>query len=311
MAAFLLAFAFMIVSPDTSDTLPYYPAPIQRVDVDGTTLAYYDSAASAESADGRETVLLVHGLGSNLSLWRANLDALAARYRVVALDLPGFGLSDKAGVPATMPYFADTIAGFLDALDLAQVHYAGVSMGGQIGLTLALRHPDRIDRMVLASPAGIETFTDTEGQQLQTLFTPQAVQNVPPAQVALNVARNFARYDSSAHGWLIDQRTALAERADFPAYAEANARAVAGMLDGPVVDRLDAVTQPTLVMYGRQDYLIPNRYLHPDLTVEQVAQRAHTALAGSELELLDDAGHLLNIEQAERFNALVLAFLAR
>ena len=307
MLTVLLMLSLMPTPTDTAETLPFYPAPIQSVTVDGTALAYYDSDPGAEAS--ANVVLLVHGLGSNLSLWRHNLAALAAEHRVIALDLPGFGLSGKADVPATMPYFADTIAGFLDALGLAAVDYVGVSMGGQIGLTLALRHPKRVDRLVLASPAGIERFTDDEAAQLKALFTPQAVLHTPPAQYAANVARNFARYDSTAHGWLIAQRDAIASRDDFPDYAAANARAVAGMLDGPVFDRLGAVTQPTLILYGKRDHLIPNVYLHPTATTEAIARQALEAIPGSELHLIDEAGHLLNIEQADRFHDLVLQFL--
>lgn len=307
MTAFLLLLMSLLPRPtgaDTTDTelLPYYPAPIDTVVVDSTHITYYDAG------DSDSVILFVHGLGSNLSLWRDTLPAFTDDFRVLALDLPGFGLSDKAGVPATMPYFASIIAGFLDELGIGRVHFVGVSMGGQVGLTFALDHPDRLDRLVLVSPAGIETFTEQESQALKAVFTAANLQNTTDEIYRQNVALNFSSFDAAHHGWLIEQRQALAARSDFPAYAEANARAVAGMLDGPVFDRLGEVQAPTLVVFGQDDKLIPNRFLHPALTTAAVARTAVEILPQARLMLLEEAGHLLMIERPETFNATVRAF---
>lgn len=289
-------------APDTSDTLPHYPDGVQRITVEGRSLAYVDSGG-----DG-PVLLFVHGLGSNLSLWRESLGAFDDTHRVVALDLPGFGLSGKEDVPATMPFFADTVAGFLDALGIDTVTYVGVSMGGQIGLTLALRQPERIDRLALVSPAGIETFTAQEAAALKSTTTPEAIASSSDAQVRQSVALNFASW-SDDYAWLVEQRHALAERDDFMGYATANAKAVAGMLDGAVRDRLGEIRTPTLVLFGAGDKLIPNRYLHPNRTTADVAETARESLPNATVHLVDDAGHLLMIEQTAVFHEKLRAFL--
>lgn len=287
---------------DTTD-LPFYPEPISAVEVDGRALAVYDTGGDAEP------VVLVHGLGTNLAFWRETIPALeAAGRRVVALDLPGYGLSDKGGVSGTMADFAAAVAGTMDALDVPTADVVGISMGGQIALTLALDHPGRVRRLALLSPAGIETFTPQESAGMKALVTPAAVANTPEAQVAANIAANFDAYDEARDGWILEQRRAVMARDDFEAYAAANAASVAGMLDGRVFERLGDVEAPTLVLYGAGDKLIPNPYLHPDLTTEAVAEAAR-AIPNATVEMVPDAGHLVMLEQPEAVNARLVAFL--
>lgn len=289
--------------PDTTD-LPFYPEPISYVDVDGRQLAVYDGGEG-------EPVVLIHGLGTNLAFWRETIPALeAAGRRVIALDLPGYGLSDKADVSGSMPDFAAAVAGTLDALDVAEADVVGISMGGQIALTLALDHPDRVRRLALLSPAGIETFTEAEAMGMKALVTPAAIANTPEAQVAANIAANFDTYDAERDGWIVEQRRAVMDRADFQDYAAANAASVAGMLDGRVVERLSEIAAPTLVLYGGGDKLIPNPYLHPDLTTEAVAQSAEAAIPHATVEMVPGAGHLVMLEQPDLVHARLTAFLS-
>ena len=147
MLSFCLA-ALMATAPADTTELPFYPAPISHVEVGGRALAVYDSGG------GGEPVVLIHGLGTNLAFWRETIPALeAAGHRAIALDLPGYGLSDKNAVSGTMADFASAVAGTMDALGLRQSDVVGLSMGGQIALTLALEHPDRVQKLALLSPA--------------------------------------------------------------------------------------------------------------------------------------------------------------
>lgn len=304
----LLTLMALTASPDTTRaTLPYYPDAIRYAEVEGHRLAYYDSGATGEDT-GKPPLLFVHGLGSNLSFWRYNLNAFTARHRVLALDLPGYGLSDKADVDGTMRAFSRAVAGFMDALGIEQAHVVGVSMGGQVAMTLALAAPDRVASLALVSPAGIEQFDAAQATMLKTLFTPEAIQGTPPAMYRQNVMLNFATWDET-YAWIIEQRRAQEQRADFPEYATVNAASVAGMLDGPVYDRLGELEMPVLVIYGRGDKLIPNRYLHPEWTTEQVAMAAAEAMPHARIVLLERAGHVLMIERPAAFNEHLRAFL--
>ena len=305
MLLFCLA-ALMPVLSASADTvdLPYYPGPVRMLDVDGRPLAVLDTGG-----DGAP-VVLVHGLGTNLSIWRATISALhAAGHRVVALDLPGYGLSGKTEVSGTMADFAGAVVGVMDALGLRQPDVVGISMGGQIALTLALDQPRRVRRLALLSPAGIETFTDAQAAALVGVMTPAAIAGTTEAQAQANVRANFSAYDPDRDGWVLEQRRAVVARDDFQDYAAANAASVAGMLGGPVFPRLGALAVPTLVLYGADDALIPNRFLHPTLTTADVAQAAR-AIPGAEVHLVDDAGHLVMLEQAQAVNRHLVRFLA-
>jgi pimeloyl-ACP methyl ester carboxylesterase len=309
MLALLLTSLLTVMPADTTDALlPHYPTPVDTVVVDGRSIIYYDSGTA--TASDAPPILFVHGLGSNMALWRDALSVFGADQRVLALDLPGFGISGKEDVPGTMPFFANTIAGFLDALGIERVQYVGVSMGGQIGMTLALERPERIARLALISPAGIEQFSAQEAVTLKQLTTPQSIEAADSARVEQSIAVNFGTW-APRFRWLLEQRFQLAERSDFDQYAEANARAVAGMLDGPVIDRIGALPMPVLVLFGAQDKLIPNRYLHPTLTTAAVADSARAALPESAtVQLIDDAGHLLMLEQPAAFTDALRGFLS-
>lgn len=309
MLTLLLTSLLAFMSADTTDApLPHYPTPVDTVVVDGRSIVYYDSGTA--TAPDAPPILFVHGLGSNMALWRDALNTFGADQRVLALDLPGFGLSGKDGVPGTMPFFAKTIAGFLDALGIDRVQYVGVSMGGQIGMTVALEQPARIARLALISPAGIEQFSAQEAAAIKQLTTPQSIEAADSARVEQSIAVNFGTWAPRFH-WLLEQRFQLAERSDFGQYAEANARAVAGMLDGPVIDRIGALQMPVLALFGAQDNLIPNRYLHPSLTTAAVADSARAALpARAEVRLVDDAGHLLMLERPAAFTDALRGFLS-
>lgn len=283
--------------------LPHYPDDgLSACTLGGRRVAYRDAGGPGPP------VLFVHGLGSNLSFWRHTTPALADAYRVLALDLPGFGLSDKDDVPGTIDFFVETVARFLDALGIAQTHYVGLSMGGHVGLAFARRYHHRVRRLALVSPAGIETFKPHEAALLKSMSRYAGVLARDPASIRRHVALNLSRWHSD-HQWMVTQRQALGRRADYAAYTAANARALAGMLDAPVADALGDIATPVLAAFGADDKLIPNRYLHPACTTAAVADSARTALPNATVRLFDDAGHLLMLERPAAFNPVLRAFL--
>ena len=302
--AFLISLLLLMsaTSASAQDALPHYPDDVQTTTVDGREIAFVDRGEGAP-------LLFVHGLGSNLSLWREALDAFDDSHRVLALDLPGYGLSGKADVPGTMSFFAEVVTGVLDERGLDAVTVVGVSMGGQVGLTLALEAPERVRRLALVSPAGIEPFSPKEAAALKQATTAEGILNTTDEQVRQNTALNFAEW-IDRYAWIIEQRLALSERDDFAAYAKANARSVAGMLESDVRDRLGEIDVPALVLFGAGDRLIPNPYLHPDMTTTDVADRAREALPEATVRVVEKAGHLLMLERPEGFRQELHAFVA-
>ncbi|MEP0549093.1 MAG: alpha/beta hydrolase [Rhodothermales bacterium] len=270
--------------------------------LDDPRLAYIDVG------EGDETILLVHGLASNAGFWRYTIQDLAdAGYRVVAVDLPGFGKSAKGAYPYDMTFYAETLARFIQALDLDPLVYVGHSMGGQVGITLALERPDLIDRLVLAAPAGVEAFDEGEGAWLANVLTEEGIANASEEAIRRNLALNVHHWNPKWE-WLVEERARMAKSDEMDAFAYAVLRSVHGMIDEPTSDRLGEIAVPTLVVYGQYDGLIPNPYLHPG-TPRGVFGPGAEAIPYADLVEIPDAGHLLMIERPEAFTGAVLDYL--
>ena len=274
------------------------------------TVALADSLeiAYVDAGKGKSTLIFIHGLSSYVRAWERTLPELSRNSRCLALDLPGYGKSSKGHYPGTMDFYAEVIHLFIQRLHLKNVTLVGHSMGGQIAVTLALKYPGEIQKLVLSSPAGFETFTEPEKLQLRNFYTVPSIQNTPVAQVRTNHKYNFYRMPPAVDRW-IAERLRMMQCDDFGLYALTVVNSMSGMLDGPIFDRLPQVQQPTLVVFGAEDFLIPNRALHPQLTTAQVAAAGVARLPHAQQVLLSEAGHFAHYEQAAEFNKLVAAFV--
>lgn len=272
--------------------------------LDSINLAY------TEAGEGAETLLLIHGLGGTRSHWQQTIPALSKDYQVLAVDLPGYGDSQFQAVPqdSLLHFFSKSLLALMDSLSIPKAHIVGHSMGGQIAMLFALKHPERVQKLVLAAPAGIETFTEAEGQGLRAFAANTYPQKLSEAQIRQNYALNFYRMPEAAEG-LIQERLVLNASSYFPTYAKVLIKAVEGMLNSPVASRLSELKSPVLILFGKEDKLIPNRFLHPGLTAEGLAKQAQQAIPKSQLMMLPEAGHLLMFEQAEAFNQALKNFL--
>jgi pimeloyl-ACP methyl ester carboxylesterase len=268
----------------------------------GTSLAYTDEGK------GPETIIFIHGLGSYLPAWDKNIEELRRHYRCIAIDLPGYGKSDKAGIAPGMAYYAQTVLELMDRLKLKQAVLVGHSMGGQIAITAALQAPERVKRLILAAPAGLETFTEEQKQLFRMTVTPQSVQATTPEQVAANMKVNFHHMPADAQH-MIDDRLQMMQSTQFEAYTKAVAGSVAAMVNEPVYDKLPQLQVPTLILFGQQDALIPNRYFNPTLTSQAVAETGRNRIRNSQLVMLPEAGHFLQYEEPAAFNKAVHDFL--
>lgn len=283
-----------------------YPFATKKVVLsDSVTIAY------ADEGEGDETLLFIHGLGSYLPAWKKNIDVLSGRYRCIALDLPGYGKSSRGDYAFDMTFFATQVASFIEQLSLKNVTLIGHSMGGQIAMTLALQYPDAIERLVLIAPAGFETFTAQEVAWFKQIYTPAVVKATPEVQIERNFALNFheANFPDDAR-FMYDDRLLMRNTGEeYEAYCRMIPQCVQGMLAEPVYDRLPEIEQPTLILYGKGDLLIPNKILHQGLTTEQVAQSGHDRLPNSILQLLDACGHFIQWECAGAVNKAITHFI--
>lgn len=259
---------------------------MDEVTVTGLRIAY------RRQGTGPPLVLLHGGVADSRS-WRRQLDALSDAYTVVAWDAPGCGRSDDPPERFRLPDYADTLAGFVEALGLDRPHVLGLSFGGGLALQLYDRHPELPSSLILAS-----AYAGWAG-------------SLPPEEVQERLERGMAQRAGSPEDvvdtWLptlftdavsqeiLDETAGI--MADFhPVGARVMLRAFA---EADLRDVLPRIQVPTLLLYGDADVRSP----------PPVAEALHSAIPGSELVFLDGVGHVGSAEAPEHFNAEVRRFL--
>ncbi len=294
------------------------PWPVKRVALPSTSQAHGLSGAlevaTVELNRGgpNGTLLFLHGLGSYSKSWRYQLDAFAAQgWHVVAMDLPGYGKSDKPeGFPYTMEAMAEAAHEAAGALGLTRPVLVGHSMGGQTALAYAQRHPGDVRALVLTAPAGFETFTAQEKTAIEGAFTVERITGATEKDIHTSVRMaNFARWRPELE-WLVEERVQLAKDPHFRAYAHANVRSVSGLAhnDG-VREGLGRISAPTVIVFGEADLLIPNRFMHPG-TTRGVMEVGQQGIHGSRLVGLAGCGPAVQLDCPAEYNAAVEEFLA-
>jgi pimeloyl-ACP methyl ester carboxylesterase len=266
------------------------------------------SIAYTDSGESDEVLLFVHGLGSSHKAWGKNIPELQKQYRCIAIDLPGYGASSSGDYDYTMIFFSDVIQKFLLINGIEKVHLVGHSMGGQIALTIALEQPAIVNSLILIAPAGIESFDEKASSWLKQVFSYELLKNLSDAQIIRNFEINFYDMPDDAR-FMIDDRMQLKATEAYNGYCKMIPKCVAGMLDEPVIDKLNNIYHPVLVLFGENDSLIPNTILHPDLNTIDIANKAKSSFLNVEMLMIEMAGHFLQWEKSEEINANIKKFL--
>lgn len=243
----------------------------------------------------REPLLLVHGFPLNRTLWEPQINDLSDVARVLAFDLRGFGGAEAVPGPASVDDYADDCHAFLDAARVTRpVVFCGLSMGGYIALAFYRKYRARVAGLILASTrAGTDS---AEGKANRDKLAAQA-----RAQGAASVAdamlpKMLAPVTYSAQPQLVAETRAMMASASVDGVTAA----LAALRDRPdATPTLAEIQVPTLVVHGADDQVIP----------VAEAEKLQAGIPGARLQVLPDAGHLLNLEQPAAFNAAVRAFL--
>lgn len=286
----------------TFDELNYkYPVKKVYLPENEFTIAYTDEGK------GDNTIILIHGLGSYLRAWEKNIGELSKNNRVIAIDLPGYGKSSKEPHTGMMTFYAGIVNELVKELKLNKVVIGGHSMGGQIGMTTYLKYPQIVKGLVLAAPAGFERFTKGQKQWFRDVMTLDGVRLTTPEAIQNNLASNFFRQPKDAD-FMVSERMEMRSADDFIPYCYAVVQSVHGMVDNPVIDYLQDIKVPTLIFFGENDNLIPNRYLNPGRTVE-IAKYGASKINNSKLVMIPKTGHFLMFEKPEVFNKETIDFI--
>ncbi len=254
---------------------------------------------------GRPVVLFVHGLSGCWQNWLENICELAGDHRVVAVDLPGFGASEMPSERITISGYASMLDELCGELDIEAAALVGNSMGGFVGAELAIRHPQRVERLVLVAAAGLSI---------------EHMRNEPVLALLRRTENLLAFYT----GWFASRSQALARRPRMrrlmvglvahrpdrlPAALIAEQVAGSGkpgfvdaidaLTSYPIRDRLGEIACPTLVVWGDKDKLVPVRD----------AAEFERLIPDARKVVYADTGHVPMLERPARFNADLRAFL--
>lgn len=242
-------------------------------------------------------VLLLHGYPFDKSMWSGQIEILpAAGFRAIAPDLPGMGETKSSGETTTMEEMARTASALLDELKISDAVVCGLSMGGYVAFEFVKLFPERVRALVLAgtrAPADNEQEKAGREQQVVTMLragmTPISVATLPK----LLAPRTLADKPN-----VVKRVREMITRSD-PKGAAAAQRGMAARRN--YTDDLAEINLPTLIIVGREDSIRPMAD----------SEFMHRGIRNSRLEIIEEAAHMTNMEQAEVFNHALLTFLKK
>jgi pimeloyl-ACP methyl ester carboxylesterase len=258
-----------------------------------------------QAGDSGSPVVLVHGVPGFLENWEKNIDVLAQHHRVYALDLLGFGRTDKLPLTKDIYTLAQFIADFLDTLNIAKANMIGNSMGGGLSLHFAIQFPQRVEKLVLANSAGLGPEVTIFLRLMSLPFLGNILVSHPTMESVGKIFKQVV-YDPSL---VTPDMVKLAyEYTSLPGAGKAlytTLHAGANILGQrpkywkSMRHALGQITAPTLIFWGKQDRVLPVK--HAEIAA---------GIPGSRLHIFDKCGHWIVGEYPEEFNKITLDFLA-
>jgi pimeloyl-ACP methyl ester carboxylesterase len=269
---------------------------LRSVTVHGARVIY------AEMGEG-PPVVLVHGLSGCWQNWLENIPHLARNHRVIAVDLPGFGESELPQEEISIPGYGRFLDAFLGEIGIERAALIGNSMGGFIAAETAISHPSRVEKLVLVSAAGLMRVGSRRQAALE-----RAARLFHPATAAVLARREYlvkrpklrrrmlygiVRYPDRIAPELVYE---VASGAGKPGFFDA----LASIAQYDFRDRLPAVSVPTLIVWGRNDWIVP----------VSGAYEYERLIPNARRVVFEQTGHVPMLERPARFNQLVEEFLA-
>jgi len=266
------------------------PLPVARIGED-------DIRYDVQGPQDAEAVVMIHGFGSSLHSWDPVTPALVDRFRVVRLDLKGFGQSSKYEGDYSPEAQARIVLQLMDELGIDRAHFVAHSMGCLVALVVALEAPDRVDRLVLT---GAWVYAEQLPWSLRSAETAGMGELIFGLWYAENLEWRFELSFHEPDRWITEDVLLRARSTLSQPGARAAALATVRALDLPDHElRYDEVEAPTLVVYGQED-----RVARPEFGERLVGQ-----LPRARLEVFPHCGHFPMIEYAERYTRLVRRWL--
>ena len=243
---------------------------------------------------GTEWIALSHSLACNMSMWDEQMELLKPKFKVLRFDTRGHGGSSAPAGPYTLDQMADDVHGLFAALGIKQTHWMGLSMGGMIGQTYALKYPGVFKSMILADTT---SKRPPNAEQMWGDRVKAVEANGMKAVVESTLERWFTAPYRAKHPEVMARITKDIEGTPVAGFTGC-CQAIAQI---DVMDRLKEINCPTLVTVGDQDHGTP----------PEMARIIAANLPGAELKIIPDAAHIANIEQTEIYNRNMMEFYSR
>jgi 4,5:9,10-diseco-3-hydroxy-5,9,17-trioxoandrosta-1(10),2-diene-4-oate hydrolase len=258
-----------------------------------------------QAGDKGSAVVLVHGLGGFIENWVNNINVLAQRHRVYAMDLVGFGRSDKTPLVKDFYTLVQFISDFMDTQNIKKASLVGNSMGGGLVLQFALRFPQKVARLVLVDNAGMGRDVIIDFRVCSLPFLGEFL--IRPSLKGTEKLWKEIVYDPAL---VTPELVKMCyELGSLPGASESlltvlragiNLWGQRANLTKSLLKDLGKIAAPTIIFWGKQDRIIPAAH----------AQIAASKIPGAELHIFDRCGHMPMFEHPDEFNKIVLDFLA-
>jgi pimeloyl-ACP methyl ester carboxylesterase len=292
---FLWGCSIPLVRPTRIDWSPSLSP--QTVQINGHTIFY------TVKGEGKP-LLLLHGYGAGVWVWEKQIEALSQSYRVYALDLIGHGYSDRPKISYTPETYIRFLRDFMDGVGIQKATLIGNSMGGGMAWAMAIRHPERVDRLVLINCVPPDVLHQVKNESFRTLV---AIKDIPilPYLVIAARSKNSIRWILLECVWDIKLITPEVLNRQYQiSKIKGTTRVLYSTFKHAeegleLKDQLTLIHQPTLFIWGERDFIFP----------PQVGETLHQAIAGSKFLRIEKSGHIPMWETPDEVNRAILDFL--
>lgn len=244
-----------------------------------------------ESGNSKDTLVLIHGLGASAERWQHVIPLFEDKFRVIVPDLIGFGFSDKPATDYTLDFFTNFLEKFFDSLNIARPNIIGSSLGGQISAEYAASHSEKIEKLILVSPAGImKKSTPVLDAYIMAALYPNEISAKNVFEMMEGAGKNVEK--SVVSGFV--------ERMQLPNAKLAFMSTVLGLKNSKsITTKLQSIQTPTLIIWGANDPVIPINY----------ADDFVSAIQDCRFFRMDGCGHTPYVQNPYLFTSKVLEFL--
>ena len=278
------------------------------IDLQEKVLSNQIKIAYQDEGDKKKPILLfIHGLANYHGVWHWNIELLKNNFRCIAIDLPGNGHSSRGFKQYSIDFYAECVMLFIQEMKLKNVSLVGHSMGGMIAIKIVLAEKIKIEKLILFAPAGFEYYSPHESMLFRSAISFGNFLNLDEVQIDQSVRTSFYKQNAITEKIIKDLKNII-QHNDRTQYRKMLEQNINSMLDDDIFHQLKKIQIPTLVFFGENDMLIPNRFLHPQSTKE-IAKKACKEISDVQLFTYPNTGHFVQIEKAKEVCEEIEIFL--